>query len=320
MIRRREFLRRSAATVAAVAAIKSPPGSSPQPKPHTSPQTTPGDKPPLFGISLAQYSLHRTLFAGELQTIDFPGFARRRFDIEAVEYVNTFFKDKAQDRAYLDALSRRGADNGVKSLLIMVDGEGDLGDPDSGRRMEAIGRHRKWLEAARRLGCHSIRVNARSQGTPEEQRDRAADGLRRLTELAAERELNVLVENHGGLSSNGSWLAALIKQVDHPRCGTLPDFENFQIGPDEWYDRYRGVKEMMPFAMAVSAKSRDFDADGNEIHTDFHRMMRIVLDAGYHGYVGIEYEGERLGEIEGIAATKKLLQRIREEFKEQVME
>ncbi|MCH8006684.1 MAG: sugar phosphate isomerase/epimerase [Planctomycetes bacterium] len=285
--------------------------------PHR-PQTTPGDKTPLFGISLAQYSLHRTLFAGELQTIDFPGFARRRFDIGAVEYVNTFFKDKAQDRAYLDTLSRRGADNGVKSLLIMVDGEGDLGDPDSGRRMEAIGRHRKWLEAARRLGCHSIRVNARSQGTPQEQRDRAADGLRRLTELAAERELNVLVENHGGLSSNGSWLAALIKQVDHPRCGTLPDFENFQIGPDEWYDRYRGVEELMPFARAVSAKSRDFDADGNEIHTDFYRMMRIVLDAGYHGYVGIEYEGERLGETEGIAATKKLLQRIRVELKEQV--
>ena len=319
MIRRREFLRRTAATVAAVAAMKPPPGSTPVPKPHTGSQTRPGDKP-LFQISLAQYSLHRMLFAGELQTIDFPGFARRRFDIEAVEYVNTFFKDKPQDRAYLDRLSRRCADNGVKSLLIMVDGEGDLGDPDSGRRTVAIEQHLKWLEAARRLGCHSIRVNARSQGTPEEQRDRAADGLRRLTELAAESELNVLVENHGGLSSNGSWLAALIRQVDHPRCGTLPDFGNFQIGPDEWYDRYRGVKEMMPFAMAVSAKSRDFDADGNEIHTDFRRMMRIVLDAGYHGYVGIEYEGERLGETEGIAATKKLLERIREEFEEHMTE
>ena len=152
MIRRREFLRRSAATVAAVAAIKSPPGSNPQPKPHTSPQTRPGDKPPLFGISLAQYSLHRMLFAGELQTIDFPGFARRRFDIEAVEYVNTFFKDKAQDRAYLDTLRRRGADSGVKNLLIMVDGEGDLGDPDSGRRTEAIGRMKRALAEYRIVG------------------------------------------------------------------------------------------------------------------------------------------------------------------------
>ena len=272
----------------------------------------------MYDISLAQWSFHRGLFAGDIEPLDFPAFARERFDIGAVEYVNVFINDGNPEDAFLDTLKRRCDDNDVRSLLIMVDGEGQLGHVDMKRRMKAVDDHKKWVTAAKTLGCHSIRVNARSQGTPQEQRDRAADGLRRLTELAAERELNVLVENHGGLSSNGSWLAALIKQVDHPRCGTLPDFENFQIGPDEWYDRYRGVEELMPFAMAVSAKSRDFDADGNEIHTDFYRMMRIVLDAGYRGYVGIEYEGERLGETEGIAATKKLLQRIRVELKEQV--
>jgi sugar phosphate isomerase/epimerase len=170
------------------------------------------------------------------------------------------------------------------------------------------------LDAASLLGCHSIRVNASSRGTPEEQRDRVADGLRQLTELAAPHELNVIVENHGGLSSNGKWLASVIRQVDHPRCGTLPDFGNFQIAEGERYDRYQGVEELMPFAKAVSAKSHDFDADGNEVHTDYRRMMRIVLDAGYRGYVGIEYEGEKLGEDEGIMATKALLERVRTEL------
>ena len=106
----------------------------------------------------------------------------------------------------------------------------------------------------------------------------------------------------------------MIRQVDHPRCGSLPDFGNFQIANGQWYDRYQGVKELMPFAKAVSAKSNDFDAEGNEAHTDYRRMMRIVLDAGYRGYVGIEYEGEKIGEDEGITATKTLLERVRSEL------
>jgi len=214
-----------------------------------------------------------------------------------------------------DAL-RRAADAHVRNLLIMVDGEGELGHPETAERRRAVERHHPWVGAAGHLGCHSIRVNANSRGTPDEQRDLAADGLRRLTEYATPYGINVLVENHGGLSSNGAWLASVIRQVDHPNCGTLPDFGNFHIQGDEWYDRYRGVEEMMPFAKAVSAKSHDFDADGNEIATDYRRMMRIVLDAGYRGYVGIEYEGERLSELEGIKATKALLERVREEFAE----
>jgi len=231
-----------------------------------------------------------------------------------VEYVNSFFKDKARDEAYLGEMKRRADDAGVRSLLIMVDGEGALGDPDDGERSKVIERHRRWLEAAKDLGCHSIRVNAASRGTPQEQRDHVADGLRQLTEIAVPYELNVIVENHGGISSNGAWLASVIRQVDHPRCGTLPDFGNFQITSGEWYDRYQGVEELMPFAKAVSAKSNDFDAEGNEVHTDYRRMMRIVLDAGYRGYVGIEYEGEKIGEDEGIIATKKLLERVRSEL------
>jgi L-ribulose-5-phosphate 3-epimerase len=268
----------------------------------------------VFEISLAQWSLHRKLFAGELEALDFPAYARDHFDLGAVEYVNSFFKEKAEDEAFLDALKRRAADAGVRSLLIMIDGEGALGDPDADERANVVKRHLRWVRAAAHLGCHSIRVNAASRGTPDEQRQRVADGLRNLTERADPHEINVIVENHGGLSSNGAWLASVIRQVDHPRCGTLPDFGNFRVADGEWYDRYQGVKELMPYAKAVSAKSNDFDDAGNEIHTDYRRMLGIVLDAGYRGWVGIEYEGEKISEDDGIVATKALLERVRAEL------
>jgi len=265
----------------------------------------------LFSISLAEWSLHRTLDAGELDNLSFPTVARDEFGIDAVEYVNTFFQDRATDTEYLRTLKWRCDDNGVKSLLIMCDGEGALGDADESKRKVTVENHYRWVEAAKYLGCHSIRVNAQSQGTPDEQRRLAADGLSRLTEFAAEFGINVIVENHGGLSSNGEWLASVIRAVAHPRCGTLPDFGNFQVGPDQWYDRYDGVRELMPFAKAVSAKSHDFDAAGNERHTDYFTMLRIVLDSGYRGHIGIEYEGSELPELEGIRRTKALLVRVR---------
>jgi sugar phosphate isomerase/epimerase len=271
----------------------------------------PPEGEPLFRISLAQWSLHRTLYAGELDALDFPQVARVDYGIEAVEYVNSFFKDKAEDEVYLGELKTRAADHGVRSLLIMIDGEGAIGAPLADERALSIENHHRWVRAARFLGCHSIRVNARSEGTPEEQRDLVVDGLRRLIEYAVDYEINVIVENHGGLSSNGRWLASVIEAVGHPRCGTLPDFGNFLIGEDVWYDRYTGVEEMMPYARAVSAKSHDFDETGNEIHTDYLKMLRIVLATGYHGYIGIEYEGERLSEPDGIRATKALLERTR---------
>lgn len=265
----------------------------------------------LFGISLAEWSLHRTLNAGELTNLGFPAAARNYYGVDAVEYVNTFFKDKARDRTYLSDLKARAEHNNVVNLLIMCDGEGAIGDPDGSARTLAVENHYRWVEAAQYLGCHSIRVNAQSAGTPEDQRSFAADGLRRLTEFAAPFEISVLVENHGGLSSDGGWLSSVIEAVGHANCGTLPDFGNFQIGDDEWYDRYRGVRELMPYAGAVSAKSHEFDDAGNEVHTDFERMLRIVLDAGYRGYVGIEYEGSVLSEPDGIRATKALLETTR---------
>jgi sugar phosphate isomerase/epimerase len=266
---------------------------------------------PLFKISLAEWSLHRTLNAGELDNLDFPALAHNEFEIDAVEYVNQFFKDKARATAYLSDLKTRADDNGVKSLLIMCDGEGALGDPDDAARTFAVENHHRWVEAAQFLGCHSIRVNAQSDGTPDEQRDLAVDGLSRLTEFAAPFGINVIVENHGGISSNGEWLASVISAVGHSGCGTLPDFGNFRIEEGVWYDRYQGMTELMPHAKAVSAKSNEFDQHGNERNTDYERVLRIVLDAGYRGYVGIEYEGSELPEMEGIRATKALLERTR---------
>jgi sugar phosphate isomerase/epimerase len=270
----------------------------------------------LFSISLAQWSLNRRLFSGDLAALDFPQFAKSTFGIEAVEYVNQFFMDKANDRAWLGDLKSRCEGEGVRSLLIMCDREGNLGDPDTAARTTAVENHYKWVEAAQFLGCHSVRVNAGSAGTYEEQRALATDGLRRLSEFAADFDLNVIVENHGGLSSNGQWLASVISGVGLDNCGTLPDFGNFFITrqPPEEYDRYRGVEELMPFAKGVSAKSYGFDADGNETTIDYRRMLRIVLDAGYRGHIGIEWEGTTPGDVEGIRLTQRLLERLRDEL------
>ena len=264
---------------------------------------------PLFQISLAEWSLHRTLFAGKLDNLDFPRAAKQQFGIDAVEYVNQFFKDKAKDATYLADLAKRAKDEGVTNVLIMCDGLGNLGDPEGAARTKAIENHFPWVEAAKRLGCHSIRVNAASKGSPEEQQKLAADGLSRLSDYAAQMDMAVIVENHGGLSSNGEWLSGVMKLVNKPNCGTLPDFGNFHD-----YDRYRGVEELLPFAKGVSAKSHEFDADGNEVRTDYRRMLRMVVAAGYRGWVGVEYEGNGLSEPEGILATKKLLEKVRSEL------
>jgi sugar phosphate isomerase/epimerase len=268
----------------------------------------------LFRISLAQWSLHKTLFSGKLNNLDFPKTAKEDFGIPAVEYVNQFWKDKSRDRAYLTEMKKRTEDLGVRNVLIMCDDEGALGDADPAKRKTAVENHFKWVEAANFLGCHSIRVNAYSTGTFEEQQGRAADGLRQLCEFADPHKINVIVENHGGFSSNGEWLAGVMKRVDHRRAGTLPDFGNFRVDKDTEYDRYKGVSEMMPYAKGVSAKSHDFDEAGNEIHTDYRRMLQLVLSAGYSGFVGIEYEGSRLDEYAGIRATKRLLEIIRGEI------
>ncbi len=292
-----------------------------------------GSQSARFSISLAQWSLHRTFFGnalaagfaafgqtlrtepqsvlqGDRHPLEFAAIARNEFGIGAIEYVNTFFYGHAKDSAYLDELRTRADDNGVTSLLIMIDAVGALGAPDDATRAASIENHRPWLAAAKHLGCRAIRVNAASSGAKAEQQKLAADGLSALAAHAAIEGLDVLVENHGGWSSDGAWLAGVIRMADQPNLGTLPDFGNFRVSSDNIYDRYLGVTELMPFAKAVSAKSYDFDDAGNETTIDYPRMMKIVLDAGYRGYVGVEYEGSRLSEFDGIRATQHLLEKI----------
>lgn len=268
-----------------------------------------------FSISLAQWSYHRALKAGGMDNLDFAK-ETKALGINAVEYVNQFFKDKADDMDYLGEMKSRAEGEGVESLLIMIDGEGALGAATEAERKKTVENHKKWVEAAKFLGGHSIRVNAQSSGSYDEQIERAADGLRMLSEFAKDFAINVIVENHGGLSSNGEWLAATLARVDMDNCGSLPDFGNFIINRQtgESFDKYEGVQLLMPFAKAVSAKSYDFDENGNEVGIDYERMMEIVLAHGYHGYVGIEYEGSKLGEKEGILATKTLLERVHEKL------
>lgn len=268
----------------------------------------------FFKISLAEWSLNKQIFSGNLDNLDFPAKAKNEFGIDAVEYVNQFFKDKAKDNAYLTELKKRCDDIGVTSVLIMCDGEGGLGDINETKRMQAVDNHKKWVEAAQFLGCHSIRVNAYGEGGREEVGSAATAGLARLSEFAKDYNINVIVENHGGYSSDGAWLSKVIADTQMDNCGTLPDFGNFCITREnnectEWYDRYKGTEEMMAYAKGVSAKTNDFDASGNCVETDYNKMLRIVKDAGYKGYIGIEYEGNTLSEDEGIRATKVLLER-----------
>lgn len=293
---RRDFLGRALAAVALANSA-------------CAPSVRAGAEAPPFKISLAQWSIHRGLRSGEIDHLDFARLARERYDIGAIEFVNSFFKDRSQDHKYLAEMNRRAADHGVVHHLIMVDAEGMLGDPDENKRRIAIDNHRRWVDAARELNCVTIRVNADSEGTPDEQRRLAADGLRRLSEYGDQAGINIIVENHERLSMNAEWLTSVIRAVGHKRCGTLPDFGNFDD-----HDPYKGVALMMPLAKAVSAKSYDFDANGEETTLNYHRLMKQVTDAGFHSWVGIEYEGERLSEADGIAATLRLLQRVRAEL------
>lgn len=276
-------------------------------------------------LSLAQWSLHKTIQAGRLHKLSFAQKARQ-LGFNAVEYVSRFYTEEAQNTAafatLLGELKTRSDNEGMANLLIMVDGEGALASADGGVQKQAVDSHKKWVDAAALLGCHSLRVNL--TGGPEHDAhawvEASVKGLEKLCAYAQSTGINIIVENHGGLSSNGALLARVMEAVNLPHCGTLPDFGNFCIrreGGKKWpspcteeYNRYKGVAEMMPWAKGVSAKSYDFDLNGNETTIDYPRMMEIIKNSGYNGYIGIEYEGQRLSEYDGINATRDLLLKI----------
>jgi sugar phosphate isomerase/epimerase len=275
----------------------------------------------VFKISLAEWSINKPLFAGKTQHLDFPKIAKS-VGIGAIEYVNQFFKDKAEDLEFLREMNTRAEGEGVTQVLIMCDGEGNLGDPDATKRKLAAENHYKWVEAAKFLGAHRIRVNGYSSGTPDEQMKLVADGMRQLVEFADTHAINVVIENHGGLSSNAKWLMKTIRLVNHPRAGTLPDFGNFRIAgptktdPDakvESYDSYEGVREIMPLAKGVSVKPKVWDFNGNNTDIDLLRMMKIVVDSGYRGHAGIEY-GPEGRELDGVKELRQRLQEVRDQL------
>ena len=276
-------------------------------------------------ISLAEWSLHRALEAGKVDHLDFPSIAKKDYGISVVEYVNGFFggkkmnfKEAGKDSAYLAELLKRSKDAGVVNHLIMVDDEGPLGIPDDKLRLQAVDDHKKWIEAAKYLGCLTVRVNLHGDGPPDDKKLASIDSLSRLGEFAKSMDINVVVENHGGVTSNGKWLSEVMKQVNRKNVGTLPDFGNFcishpwgtiQDGCKEMYDMYKGVEEMLPFAKGVSAKTYDFDSNGEQPKINYKRMLDIVKASGFKGYIGVEFEGNNQPEDEGIRKTKLLLEK-----------
>lgn len=276
-------------------------------------------------ISLAQWSFHRALQAGKLDHLDFPAKAKQDFDIAAVEYVNGFFggskmnfREAGKNSDYLKQLLQRSKDAGVYNHLIMVDDEGPLALPDEKVRLAAVDDHKKWLDAAALLGCRTVRVNLHGDGSPDDKKKASIDSLSRLGELAKPMNLNVVVENHGAESSNGEWVADVMKQVNKPNVGTLPDFGNFclsdpwgntQNGCNKPYDRYKGVAEMLPYAKGVSAKTYDFNENGEQPLMDYQRLLNLVKASGFQGYIGIEFEGNTQDEAEGVRKTKQLLEK-----------
>jgi len=260
---------------------------------------------PRYKISLAEWSFHRALGKGEMTNLDFPKIAKTVYNLDAVEYVSTFLKGKSEDTQYLTSLKDTCTKYGVKSLLIMVDGEGNLADTSAAARQKAVENHYKWVKAAQFLGCHSIRVNAAGRGTMGQMQAAAIDGLTKLSDYAAKYNINVIVENHGGNSSIGKWLVEIMKVVNRPNCGVLPDLGNFYE-----YDRYAGVKDMMPYAKGVSGKTHDFDQDGNETVIDYVKMMKIISNSDFKGYIDVEYEGDKLSEPDGVKASIALVQKV----------
>jgi L-ribulose-5-phosphate 3-epimerase len=277
-------------------------------------------------ISLAEWSIHRALDSGTLKAENFASIAKNDFGISAIEYVNSFYKEHAKDEAFWKRMKATADSLGVKSQLIMVDDEGELGSQDPIERKKAVENHFKWVDAASILGCHSIRVNAFGGGTKEQMKGAMVDALKQLCTYAQTKNINVLIENHGLYSSDGKWVASVINEVNMRNCGTLPDFGNWCTA-EKWgstennkckevYDRYQGVSEMLPFAHGVSAKSYAFNAKGNETIIDYSKMLKIVKGSNFSGYIGVEYEGSPLSEHDGVVATKTLIEKTWKELNE----
>jgi sugar phosphate isomerase/epimerase len=284
-----------------------------------------GSTDPNIRISLAEWSFNRALDSGKMDHLDFPARAKNEFGISAVEYVNGFFggkkmnfKEAAKNKSYLNEMLKRSQDAGVFNHLLMCDDEGPLSSITEKERLESVENHKKWIEAAKFLGCLTVRVNLHGEGDPGERKKASIDSLGRLGEFAKPMQINVVVENHGSVTSNADWLTDVMKQVNMENIGTLPDFGNWcishpwgtiQEGCKEMYDIYKGVQQLLPFAKGLSAKTYDFDANGEQPLLDYRKLIDIVKASDYKGYIGIEYEGLKQSEEDGVRKTQNLLKK-----------
>lgn len=302
-MKRRTFIRNSVIGVTALA---------------TTPLLSKGLQEKTLQISLAQWSLHRSFRDGTLDPIDFASIAMEKYNIDALEYVNGLYPDKGKDEKFWQQMKDRSTDAGVKNLVMMVDDEGDLGTASENKRLQSVENHYKWVHAAKLLGCHTMRVNAFGDSDREIYRMAIMDGMSRLADYAAELDINIVIENHGLFSSDAALIAGIIKEVNRPNFGSFPDFGNWCLSAkwgttqgdcDKVYDRYQGVAELLPYAKAVSAKSYNFNEKGEDTKIDYFRMMKIVKESDYNGYIGIEYEGMEKSEHEGIKITKNLMKK-----------
>ena len=302
-MRRRTFIRNSVIGATALAAT---------------PLIAHGSQEKTLQISLAQWSLHRSFEDGTLDPIDFASIAMEKYGIDAVEFVNSLYPRKGSDEAFWNSMKMRSADAGVKNLVMMVDDEGDLGAASEKVRLKSVENHYKWVHAAKLLGCSTMRVNAFGDADREIFRLAIMDGLSRLADYAAESGINIVIENHGLFSSDAALIAGIIKEVNRSNFGALPDFGNWCLSAkwgttqgdcEKVYDPYKGVAELLPYAKAVSAKSYNFNEKGEDTKIDYYKMMKIVKESSYNGYIGIEYEGMEKSEHEGILITKELMKK-----------
>jgi len=324
---RREFIKKSSMGLAAVGIASAMPSFL---KAGASKKEMP------FKLALSQFSLASQFWSKQLDPLDFPQKTMKTFGIAGLDYCSMFFATKAKDTTFLNELRKRALDNGCYNQRIMIDGEGVLGDLNKDVRIKAVENHNKWIDAAATLGCPMIRVNVEGEGDPAEVAKAAIESLNALIDYGKKSNIDVIVENHVGISCNGGWLANVMKEMNNSHCGTLADFGNFCINRTkpptndiagwmqtkclEEYDRYKGIKELMPFAKGVHAKTHVFDASGNDTETDFAKMFKIIGDSGFKGWVSVEYEGglikmyakdnKYLDDDAGVLATKKLIEKV----------
>ncbi|GAB5561933.1 MAG: hypothetical protein SynsKO_35800 [Synoicihabitans sp.] len=325
---RREFVKGLSAASAAVVA-----GNVLRAKPAV-------DAAKPFTLSLSQWGFHRAIFGdardnyqdfittlhrapddvlrGDMDPRDIVWRARE-LGVGVVDLVNILWFGHGQDGPWLADFKARARDAGVTFGVLMCDQLGRIAAKDSAERKRSISGHLDWMETAAELGCPFLRVNPYGDGSYLEQLKRGAETLHELADRSSDFGLEILVENHGHPGSNGAWLAMLIEQADHPRLGTYTDLDNFFMGgwnhdPQRRYDRTQGLFDLAPYTKAISAKTHDFGPDGEETTIDYQACLKILLDAGFTGLVGAEYEGHRLSEAEGSRLTVELLRREQKRF------